>query len=200
MRAPRRPRLTGHPSGSPRKNGGPGEANWRRRACPDADVSLPRRSFGDFPIAGKVTRRRSGETLPNRRKTKRRAQFRSSAEAWSRPQGHRASRSKTMAYWRRGKLYASGVKLTVSHPAWAISFMTCSACSRLLAVRILYSFKEISLLTAPEGPGWLPGYPPCRRRRSRPPARWPLPPPPGGRSWGRCPRPPPAHRRGCTGR
>ena len=34
-----------------------GRTNWsRREPVPDGDVSLPRRSFGFFPIAGKETR------------------------------------------------------------------------------------------------------------------------------------------------
>ena len=38
-------------------NGGPGGTNWsRRELVSDGDVSLPRRSFGFFPIAGKETR------------------------------------------------------------------------------------------------------------------------------------------------
>ena len=42
--------------GIPRKRGVRGRTNWsRRELVPDSDVSLPRRSFGFFPIAGKET-------------------------------------------------------------------------------------------------------------------------------------------------
>ena len=47
------------------RNGGPGV---RRLGAPFrcSSGAVPRRSFGDFPIAGKVTRRRSGE-IPRRK-------------------------------------------------------------------------------------------------------------------------------------